>query len=166
MLQALGLTIPTPILMAGTAYGVRDDLEVGVRGDATASAYGVAHVEPGVAWHPIPTVTLAGSLHLLSDFQAFRAAPLVTGVHAWRLGHHLVYAGADVAVAFGNPTRVVAGPLAGTELRLGRWGLALELKWLAPYHDVEPLAPTWISPAHHGYLSAIVGVSRYVGEVR
>jgi hypothetical protein len=174
LVRALGVNMPTPILTTGGAYGVRDNLEATARVDATAAAYGVMHIEPGAAYHPlvrdagwVPTVTVAGSVHLLTDFQAVRAAPLTTGVAAWRVGgRHLIYTGADVAVVFGSPTRIVAGPLLGGELRFGRVGLALEGKWLAPYYDVEPTAPEWLSPADRGYLSVLFGFHYYPGDAR
>ncbi len=173
LVRALGVDMPTPILSVGAAHGVRDNLEATARVDVTAAAYGVLHVEPGVAYHPyvndgpglVPTLTVAGSLHLLTDFQAVRAAPMIATVAAWRVGgRHLVYAGADVGLAFGSPTRLVAGPLVGDELRLGAFGVGIETKWLAPYHDVEPAAPDWLSPGHHGYLFVLLGLHYYFDE--
>jgi hypothetical protein len=172
LVQAVGLDVPTPILTLGGAHGIRDDAEATARVDATAAAFGVLHVEPGVAYHPlvrdagwVPSLTVAGSLHLLTDFEAVRAGPLVTGVGAWRVGgRHLLYAGADVAAVFGNRQRVLAGPLVGGELRLGHVGLGLEAKWLAPYYDVGPTAPEWLSPADRGYLSVLIGFHYYLGD--
>jgi hypothetical protein len=168
MVHALGLAMPTPILTAGGAYGVGERWNATASLDATAGAYGVLHLEPGAAFFPVagagarPTLMLGGSLHLLTNFRDTRVAPAATAVASWRAGRRLGYAGADAALALGSPTRLVAGPLAGGELRLGRHvGLGLELKWLAPYYDVEPLAPDWISPAHHGYFSVLLGIHLY-----
>jgi hypothetical protein len=112
-----------------------------------------------------PTLTVAPSLHLLTNFSDTRVIPQVTLAAAFRLGHkHLLYTGTDNAVAFGSPTRVVAGPLLGGQLRVGRTGIALECKWLAPYYDVAPTAPSWVSPASHGYFSVLVGVTYYLGD--
>ena len=167
-------TIPTPILSVGGAYGVRDDAEVTLHADATAALFGVLHVEPGVAFHPvirdggaIPTLTAAASLHLLTNFNDTRLAPQVTLAGAWRVRRrHLIYLGADTAVASGSPARVVFGPLLGGEARLGRrLGLAREMKWLAPYYDVGPLAPSWVSPGSHGYFSVLLGFTVYLGDV-
>lgn len=167
-------TIPTPILSVGGAYGARDDAEVTAHADATAALFGVLHVEPGAAYHPVvrarglvPTLTVAASLHLLTNFRDTRLAPQLTLAGAWRLGgRHLLYVGADSAVASGSPARLVTGPLVGGEARLGRRvGLALEAKWLAPYYDVAPLAPAWVSPGSHGYLSVLLGLAIYLGDV-
>ena len=169
-----GAVIPTPILTVGGALGVRDDSEITLHADATAAAFGVLHLEPGVAFHPVirrqgpvPTLTVAASLHVLTNVSDTRVAPLATLAAAWRLRRrHLVYVGADGAVASGSPARVVVGPLLGAEARLGhRVGLTLEAKWLAPYYDVAPLAPTWVSPGSHGYLSVLLGVNAYLGDV-
>jgi hypothetical protein len=170
-----GLVFPVPIGSLGGGYGVSDGVDVTGEIDGTAAAFGVAHVQPGLAWHApppacrlVPALTLAASVHLLTNLHDTRVAPQGTVAAAWRAGRrHLVYLGADAGVVSGDPTRVLAGPFAGGQLRVGRaWALALEAKWLAPWYDVAPLAPTWISPASHGYLSVLLGVSRYFGGVR
>src|SRR5260370_16127084 len=86
-------TIPTPILSLGGAYGVRDDAEVAFHADATAALFGVLHVDPGVAYHPlvrdsglVPTLTVAAAVHLLTNFSDTRVAPQVTLAGAWRGG--------------------------------------------------------------------------------
>jgi hypothetical protein len=66
----------------------------------------------------------------------------------------------------GNPlhaTRVLAGPLVGGEWKAtDRFGIALECKWLAPYYNVAPLAPDWVSPDSRGYLSVLLGFRGYL----
>jgi len=169
--------LAAPILVVGGGYGFTDRWDGYARVDVTAAAYGDLHLEPGAAFHPVvreaglvPTVTLAGSAHLLTDFREVRVGPQVTALAAWRVGalhRHLVYVGADAGTLVTSRTRVLAGPLAGAELRVGRRaGLVLEAKWLSPWYDVEPLAPTWISPGNHGYLSVLVGCNVYWGDVR
>ena len=174
LLQTFGVVIPTPILTVGGGYGVTDRWNTTASLDVTAAAYGTVHVEPGVGFFPIvhdaggvPTVMLGGSLHALTNFKAARVMPATTAIASWRLrGRHVLHAGADAALAFGSPTRVVAGPLAGGELRFGRVGLGLEVKWLAPYYDIEPLAPDWISPGHRGYFSVLLGFRTYTARDR
>lgn len=167
--------IPTPILTLGGSYGVRANAELTASVDATAALFGVAHVEAGAAYHPlvrdaggVPTLTVAAGVHLLTNVTDTRVAPAASAAAAWRVrGRHLLYAGADLAIAFGSPTRVVWGPFAGGEARVGhRAGLSLEGKWLAPHYDVAPLAPAWISPASRGYLSVLLGLNLYFGDVR
>jgi hypothetical protein len=169
--------IAAPILVLGGGYGASDRTDVFGRADVTAAAYGDLHLEAGAAFHPlvresggVPTVTLAGSLHVLTDFDAVRVGPTLTAVAAWRLGaahRHLVYAGAEGGPLLGGRTRVLAGPLAGFEARVGqRAGLVLEVKWLSPWYDVAPLAPTWISPGNRGYLAVLLGCNLYWGDVR
>jgi hypothetical protein len=175
LVEVSGIDTPIPIVSLGGGYGLGDQLTATAELDATAAVFGVLHVQPGLAYHPLvrqggalPTITLAGSVHLLTNFDDTRVAPQATLAAAWRIGRrHLVYLGGDSALAIGDPTRLVAGPFVGGEARLGRaWGLVLEAKWLAPNYDVHPLAPTWISPASHGYLSLLVGLTRYIGDVR
>jgi hypothetical protein len=166
-----GIPTATPVVTAGAAYGVRDDLEAFAHADATAGVFGVLHLEPGAAFHPIirgggpvPTVTTAASVHLLTNFSDTRVYPQGTVAAAWRVGRaHLVYAGVDAAVGFTRATRVLAGPLVGGELRLGRLGLTLESQWLAPYYDVAPTAPDWLSPGSRGYLTVLFGATYYLG---
>jgi hypothetical protein len=168
-----GTPIPVPILALGGGYGLSDVLDVGADADLTAAAFGVAHVTPGIAVHllplpepgrrtHIPSLSLAGGLHVLTNLKDTRIAPQATAVAAFRLGGKaLIYGGADAGVVFGDPTRVLAGPLIGAELSATkRLGLALELKWLAPYYDVAPLAPNWVSPGSRGYFAVLVGFRR------
>ena len=166
-----GAAFPAPILQLSGAYGVRERLAVAANVDVTAALYGTLHLEPGLVWHPVvrergalPSVALAGSLHVLTDFGDTLVAPQLAGVASWPLGDgHAVYAGLDTAFARRTTTRVVVGPLVGAQLRRGRSDLTIEVKWLAPNYDVEPLAPRWISPGHRGFLSVLLGVGYHRG---
>ena len=173
-----GATFPTPIVEVGGGYGVRDDVDLFLRWNITAAAFGDLHLEPGVACHPIirdhggvPTLTIAGSMHFLTDFRTTaRALPELTIATAWALGkkRHLVYGGTDLAVSFeGRGWVPIFGPFVGGELRVGkRVGLTLEAKYLAPNYDTAILAPAWVAPGGWGYLSILVGVNVYFGGVR
>ncbi|HEX9102404.1 MAG TPA: hypothetical protein VF997_09380 [Polyangia bacterium] len=178
LVQLGGAVFPTPIVELGGGYGVRDDVDLFLRANVTAAAFGDLHLEPGVAWHPIirdrggvPTVTVAGSMHFLTDFRtSARALPQLSAATAWALGQrrHLLYAGVDLAVSFeGRGWVPVFGPFVGGELRVGRRiGLSLEAKYLAPNYDTKILAPAWIAPGGQGYLSILLGVNVYFGGVR
>jgi hypothetical protein len=174
LVHALGVDMPTPILTLGGAHGLRDDLEITGHADVTAAVYGNLHLESGMAYHPLvrmggalPTVTLGGSTHLLTNFADTRVVPTLILAAAWRVHErHLVYLGSDGALVMGSPTRVVAGPLVGGEVRTGAFGIALETKWLAPYYEVTPTAPAWLSPAGRGYLSVLLGSTYYFGDTR
>jgi hypothetical protein len=173
-----GATFPTPIFDVGGGYGVRDDVDLFLRWNLTAAAYGDLHLEPGVAWHPIirdhgavPTLTVAGSVHFLTDFRTTaRALPEVTIATAWALGRkrHLLYGGTDLAVSFeGSGWKPIFGPFVGGELRVGkRVGLTLEAKYLAPNYNTAILAPAWVAPGGWGYVSVLLGVNVYFGGVR
>ena len=176
VVELSGAPVAAPILVAGAGYGASERWDVYARADLTAAAYGDLHVEPGAAFHPVvreggfvPTLTLAGALHLLTDFSEVRVGPQVSALAAWRVGafhRHLLYVGADAGTLVTSRTRVLAGPLAGAELRVGRRaGLVVEAKWLSPWYDVQPLAPTWVSPGYHGYLSILLGCNIYWGDV-
>jgi len=176
LLKTSGSTFPTPILMAGGGFGVTDQVDVSGDVDVTAAVLGVAHVATGVAYHPllwssstraVPAITIAESFHLLTNLTDTRFAPQTTAVAAWRVGNgHLLYGGGDLGVVVGHPvhaTRVLAGPLVGGEWKAtDRFGIALECKWLAPYYDVAPLAPDWVSPGSRGYLSVLLGFRGYL----
>jgi hypothetical protein len=173
-----GAVFPLPIATVGGGYGVRDDVDVFVHANVTALAFGDLHLTPGVAWHPlirerggVPTLTVAGTLNFLTDFRtSARALPELTVAAAWALGRkrHLLYVGADLAVSFeGKGWVPIFGPFVGGELRLGRRAaLSLEVKWLAPNYDTNPLAADWIAPARQGYLSVLLGLNVYFGSVR
>jgi hypothetical protein len=177
LVEVSGTPVAAPILVVGAGYGMTDEADVYARADVTAAAYGDVHLELGSAFHPVvresggvPTITVAGSAHVLTDFRDLRVGPQVTVLAAWRVGashRHLVYVGADAGTLFGGRTRVLAGPLAGAEARVGRsLGLVAEAKWLSPWTDVGPLAPTWISPGDRGYLAVLIGCNVYWGDVR
>ncbi len=170
LVQLGGADFPTPIVDIGGGYGVRDDTDIFLRANLTAAAFGDLHLEPGVAYHPlirdggpVPTVTIAGSLHFLTDFRSVLALPQLSAAVAWSLGrrHHLVYGGADLAVSFeGRGWVPIVGPYVGGELRVSRRiGLMLEAKYLAPNYNTGILAPTWIAPSGHGYVSILLGVN-------
>jgi hypothetical protein len=173
-----GATFPTPIVDVGGGYGVSDDVDLFLRWNVTAAAFGDLHIEPGVAWHPIirdhggvPTLTLAGSLQFLTDFRdGARALPQLTIATAWALGkkRHLLYGGTDLAVSFeGRGWVPIFGPFVGGELRVGRRvGLSLEAKYLAPNYNTRLLAPAWVAPGGYGYLSILLGVNVYFGGVK
>jgi hypothetical protein len=178
LVQIGGATFPTPIVDVSGGYGVRDDVDLFLRWNITAAAFGDLHLEPGVAYHPlirdhggVPTVTVAGSLHFLTDFRtSARALPQLTIATAWALGkkRHLLYGGTDLAISFeGRGWVPIFGPFIGGELRVGkRVGLTLEAKYLAPNYETRLLAPAWISPGGFGYLSILLGVNVYFGGVR
>lgn len=180
LVQLGGAVFPTPIVELGGGYGVTDDTDLFLRANITAAAFGDLHLEPGFAYHPlisdhgpVPTVTVAGSLHFLTDFRtSARALPQLSAATAWALGkrRHLLYAGLDLAISFepgGRGAVPIVGPFVGGELRVGRRvGLVLEAKYLAPNYDTGILAPAWVAPGGYGYLSVLLGVNVYFGGVR
>jgi hypothetical protein len=161
-----GAAFPAPILQVSAARGLRERLAVAGNLDLTAALYGTLHLEPALVWHPlvrdrgpVPSLGLAGSLHVLTDFGDLLLAPQLSGVASWVAGQrHVLYAGVDTAFVRRTTTRLVVGPLLGAQTRRGRLDLTVELKWLAPNYDVAPLAPSWLSPGHHGFLSVLLGL--------
>jgi hypothetical protein len=181
LLNTLGTVFPTPILAVSGARGLQSRA-LGIPWtatgaiDLTAAMFGDLHVEPGLVGYPIvqdtrapsgagrPTIAVATSLHVLANRHDSLFAPHVATVASWQLGRtFLAYAGADAAVAIKTPVHPIAGPLGGAEWVTGRSRFGLEVKWLAPYHDVEPLAPGWISPFHHGYFTVLLGYDHHFG---
>ena len=178
LLRLDGKPAAVPIVMVGGGVGATDRVDVSGDVDVTAAVVGVAHLSTGLAYHPVlwsgnravPAVTIAESVHVLTNLSNTRVAPQSTAVAAWKLGgDHLLYVGADCGVVSGrslDATRVLAGPLLGGELKASpHLGIALEAKWLAPYYDTGPLAPSWISPDSHGYLSVLLGFRGYLDGV-
>lgn len=176
LVQLGGAVFPTPIATVGGGYGLRDDVDVYLDANVTALAFGDLHLTPMVAWHPVirdhgavPTVTVAGGIDFLTDFSTVRAFQQLDGAVSWALGRkrHLVYAGVDFAVPFNGKVAPLFGPFVGGELRVGRRvGLTLEAKWIAPDFDTRPPAPAWIAPGGQGYLSVLLGLNVYFGDVR
>jgi hypothetical protein len=175
-LNVFDANIPTPIVSLGGGYGVRDWLDVYGHVDVTALAFGVLHVDPGVAFHPVireggwvPTVTVAASLHLLTNFEDARGVPQFMAAAAWRIARrHLIYVGADLGLGF-QPQgfRAIWGPFIGGEARVGkRVGLSLEVKWIDPEYPTRLAAPTWVAPGGQGYLSLLLGINVYIGSVK
>jgi len=178
LIQLGGAVFPTPIASLGGAYGVRDDVEVFLNANITAAAFGDLHLEPGVAYHPVvrergpvPTVTVIGSMHFLTDFQtSARALPQLSAATSWALGkkRHLLYGGLDLAISFeGKGWVPIFGPFAGGELRVGRRvGLSLEAKYLVPNYETSLAAPAWVAPGGWGYVSVLLGLNVYFGGVK
>jgi hypothetical protein len=174
LVRVSGNDVPMPILSLGGGYGLRDDTELTLHGDVTAGVFGVLHLEPGAAYHPIvreagliPTLTVAGSVHLLTNIEDTLVAPHLTGAAAWRIRRrHLIYLGVDTALALRGRDRLIVGPLVGGEARIGRVGVSLEMKWLAPNYDVTPTAPDWLSPGGRGYFAVLLGARYYLGDVK
>jgi hypothetical protein len=169
------IVLPTPIFSVGGAYGVTDNVEVLGHFDVTAAAFGSFHYDMGAAWHPMiseggpkPTLTFGGGAHVLASGESVLVAPVLDFASAWRLGRgHLIYIGLDAAVPIRERATLIAGPYVGAEARLGkRVGLALEVKYFSPWYDTKPNAPTWISPGGYGFISALLGVNVYIGDVK
>ena len=178
LLKIDGKPAAVPIAMVGGGFGATDRVDVSGDVDVTAAVLGVAHFSTGLAYHPllwtesraVPAVTIAESVHVLTNLSNTRVAPQTTAVAAWKVGAgHLLYVGADCAVVSGrslDETRLLAGPLLGGELKAtDHLGIALEAKWLAPYHDTGPAAPDWLSPDSRGYLSVLLGFRGYLDGV-
>jgi hypothetical protein len=162
------LYVPAPIVSVGGGYVVTDDLDLFARVDVSALAFGVVHIEHGAALHPlirergpVPTLTVSSSLHLLTSFRSVRAIPQLGLAAAWRIRvRHLVYLGADLGLSVGERFHALFAPFLGGELRVGkRVGLALEGKWIAPYHDTTAAIPFWTAPGNQGAVSVLLGVN-------
>ncbi len=169
------IVLPTPIFSVGGAYGVTDNVEVLGHVDVTAAAFGSFHYDMGVAWHPIisenglkPTITFGGSAHVLAASDGVLVAPALNFASAWRLARrHLIYVGVDAGLPIREQVALLAGPFLGAEVRVGkRVGIALEAKYLSPWYDTNPNGPNWISPGGYGFVSALLGVNVYMGDVK
>ena len=164
LINTLGTVFPTPMLTAGGSYGLGERWVATGSVGLTEALFGVVHVEPGATFFPWLSQEgemifgATASLHVLVNGSDALVAPQLSGTASWRLSPAwLVYGGGDLALVLRAPARPIWGPLGGVQWRTGRTSLSLETKWLAPHHDVEPAAPGWISPAHQGYLTVLLG---------
>ena len=157
LVQLGGATFPRPSSTSAAATASATTLDIFLRANMTAAAFGDLHLEPGVAYHPlvrdggpVPTVTVAGSLHFLTDFpqRAGRAAalgcrrvdarpPSPHGLRRRRSRDQLRGA------RLGADRRTVRRRRIARDRRVG---LTLEAKYLAPNYNTGILAPTWIAP--------------------
>ena len=177
--QLGGATFPTPIVDVGGGYGVRDDLDLFLRANLTAAAFGDLHLEPGVAYHPLVRDGGAGAdgdggrLAALSHRLSHRGARACRSSASRRRGRSAAGAtwstrgSTSPSASRGAAGCRSSGPTSAASCASSRRvGLALEAKYLAPNYDTGILAPAWVAPGGYGYVSVLLGVNVYFGGVR
>ncbi|WP_257453130.1 hypothetical protein [Archangium lipolyticum] len=177
-LVKLGPVIPVPLSTVGARYGVADRVDVAAHAHLTTLAFGVAGLDVGGSWLAleqdgvIPALSLGGRVYgftqVLSSRQASpRAYVEVSPTVSYLLGgRFLSYVSATglVQLAGGRPLLSLA---VGEEVRLGAWGVQLDLRWYQPDSATRFNAADWQGLQGMGALGVVLGVNhRFGGDGR
>jgi hypothetical protein len=170
LVRIAGLTIPTPLSTAGARYGLGDTYDVAAHLHLTSLSFGVAGVDVGSTWLPVaqngalPALSLSGRLYGFTNLSDGPRAYLeLTGSASYLAGEHfLTYLSATGLVQFagGYPLYSLA---VGEEVRLGRFGLQLELRWYEPNIATRFEVVDWVPLGGLGGLGAVLGVNYRFG---
>ncbi len=171
MLLFGGAPVPVPLSTVGVAHGVSDT--VSVRGELhpTAAAFGVAGLNLGVIVHPLAAQRALFTLGCDAyGFDNGRDAVLLAD--PWLASRATLWSWFALSGGAHLPTRVAASSKQLRELSafaptlfvqpaflVGRWELAVELRWYALASCGSCAAPDWVSPADHGALGVVLGAS-------
>jgi hypothetical protein len=164
LVRLSGLTVPVPLSTAGVRYGLGDSYDVAAHLHLTSLSFGVAGLDIGSTWMPVPQNGALPALSLSSRLYGFsnvrngpRAYLELTGSASYLAGEHfLTYLSATGLVQFagGSPLLSVS---AGEELRFGRFGAQLELRWYEPNIATGYQVVDWVSLGGQGGLGVVLG---------
>jgi hypothetical protein len=170
LVRLAGLILPVPLSTAGVRYGLGDSYDVAAHLHLTSLSFGVAGVDIGSTWMPVPqngalpALSLSGRLYGFGNVSDSPRAYLeLTGSASYLAGEHfLTYLSATSLVQFAG------GPLlfslaAGEELRFGRFGLQLELRWYEPDVATGYQVVDWVSLGGQGGLGVVLGFNYRFG---
>jgi hypothetical protein len=165
-----GLIVPVPLSTAGVRYGLGDSYDVAAHLHLTSLSFGVAGVDIGSTWMPVPqngalpALSLSGRLYGFGNLRDSPRAYLeLTGSASYLAGEHfLTYLSAASLVQFagGSPLLSVA---AGEEFRFGRFGVQLELRWYEPNIATAYEVVDWVSLGGQGGLGVVLGFNYRFG---
>jgi len=164
LVRLAGLILPVPLSTAGVRYGLGDSYDVAAHLHLTSLSFGVAGVDIGSTWMPVPqngalpALSLSGRLYGFGNLRNSPRAYLeLTGSASYLAGEHfLTYLSATGLVQFagGPPLFALA---AGEELRFGQLGVQLELRWYEPDISTGYQVVDWVSPGGQGGLGVVLG---------
>ncbi|HEX7480450.1 MAG TPA: hypothetical protein VF331_21795 [Polyangiales bacterium] len=166
-----GAPLPVPLSTVGVAHAPSDAVSVRGALHPTAAAFGVAGLDLGVIVHPLQAQRAALSLGcdaygfdngrdavLLADPWIASRATLLPWL-ALSGGAHL-----PIRLATASKTLRELSPFAPTlfvqpAFLVGRWELAVELRWYAFASCGSCVAPEWVSPGGAGALGVVLGAN-------
>jgi hypothetical protein len=169
---------PFPLTMVGATYGLTDTTNVhaGLY-PSSMIMFGLFGMEVGashllVDQHKgVPAVMVDGTLIALAGNMSdgapdggFRPFLQTSVMASWAYGrkNHLIYTGPDFLTQ-PMPIQSVPGWTVGHRLNAGRWGVGVELGWLAPFWDNLPPVVEYAGIAGRGALTFNMGVSVLLG---
>jgi hypothetical protein len=174
-----GTPLPTPISTVGVAYGATERTTVHASLHPTGLAlFGIFGLDAGAAYELAPPSGARPRLMTDLTLSAFagdtapdgapfgvRVFPEASVIASWDLGRraHHPYVGLDLFTEPYPTPAAYLSPVAGGQIWLGRVGLQLEGKWIAPYTRNLPSFVEWIGPAHQGALSVQLGLQIPLG---
>lgn len=164
-----GILFPLPLTTVGASHGLSPHADVGAHLHTTAAAFGVAGLDVGGSWLAVeergwvPAVSLSGRLYGFTDFRAVRPYLEASAAASYLFKERfLTYAAATTLVQSSLLPLFSLG--VGEQLRFGRTGLHLELRWYQPTRVNTFAAVNWQGLGPLGAWGAIVGVSHRFGE--
>lgn len=166
-LANLGAPIPLPLTTAGVSYGVMERLDVQAHVHLTTLAFGVAGLDVGSTYLPIreqgaiPAVSLSGRLYGFSDFHSGARGYLeLTGAASYLFKERfLTYLSATGFLQMFEPPLLSLA--VGEEVKLGHFGLQLEVRWYEPNQLSTPMTVNWVSIGGRGALGVVLGFRYY-----
>lgn len=177
------LYIPLPLVSLGCNYGIAEKLDVEAGTNFLAMMYGIAHVDAGVNWRPLPPrryvpgLTVSPKVIVMTDFSAggSRLYPDLGLTGYWELPRHwLAYLGIENLFELsgvredGNEQQNhwLIAPYAGVSLGKGAWQFQLEAKLYTPNLRNDLHTVKNIGFGSYGVLGIFFGVSRSFGGAR
>ena len=177
--EVFGAPVPLPLTTLGTTVGATDTTDVHAAWHPTGILFGVFAADVGAAQQFVAPAgarpRLMGDLTLTfgaGDRDAagpeggfrFFAQPSLTASWDWgRRRQHTVYAGGTAFLQPADEFAALAGFYLGNQFGTGRSRLTLELKWLQPWADNEPIVPEFYAPGDLGALAVQLGYSYRFG---
>lgn len=173
--QVFGMPIPLPLTTVGATVGATDTTDVHAAVHPTAAAmFGIGAGEVGVSQQFLAPrgarPRLSADLTLLGaagdvdpdtapkgGFRFFFQPTALAGWDYGKAGQHTVYTGFTAFCEAADPLAAVGGVVLGNRFGFGRSHLDLELKWLNPWDDGEPVVPEFAAPGQMGAVSLQFG---------
>ncbi len=166
-----GVPVPTPVSTVGAARGVSDAVAVRAALHPTAAAFGVAGLDLGAVWHPLPEQRARLALGLDAYvFENGRDAVLLAdpwvGTRLPLAAWFALGGGVHLPIRMASTDRALRAlsPVAPTlflqpTFITGPWEWTAELRWYALATCGSCTAPEWVSPGGQGAFGVIFGAA-------
>jgi hypothetical protein len=159
------VTAPLPLTTLGAAYGLTDTLDVQANLHPSAAVLGVLGLDLGATWLVFaeqglrPALSLSGQVYGFTDFKAVRPYFEVSAAGSYLFATRFL-----TFLSTGLFIQTLAAPIwwvgLGEEFRLGRTGVAIELRWYQPSRDTRWSAANWKGIGDLGALGLLLSVNR------